>query len=158
MSATAPEESSEAGADGVTSAAALDLTRQAPLRLDDGWAGFDDEALYLERDDERTRVAFEHVSELSYRDTDYFVVVLSVVLVGFGLWFVPRTPASLLFSAVGVASLVRLSRRRGELVVRASGRAKPLAFHPEDAGAFYDALGEAMDGEVVSDRQALFGS
>lgn len=142
---------------GTSGPATLDLTRQAPLRVDDGWAGFDDEALYVDRGGERIRVAFADVSELTYQDTDYFVVILSLVLVGFGLWFVGQTPASLLFSLVGVASLARLYRRRGKLVVRATGRAKPLAFHPADAGAFYDAVGEAMDGEVVSDRQALFG-
>lgn len=135
----------------------FELTRQNDLRLETGWVGFDDEALYLERDGTRTRVAFGDVTELSYQDMDYFILVLSLVLVGFGLWFVGRTPASLLFSVVGVASFARLYRRRGTLVVRASGRAKPLAFHPADAGEFYDALGEALNGEVVSDRRALFG-
>ncbi|MFB6221687.1 MAG: hypothetical protein ABEH90_09660 [Halolamina sp.] len=136
----------------------LDLHRQAPLRLSAGWVGFDDAALYLEEDGRRTRVAFENVTEVAYRDTDYFIAVLSLVLVGFGLWFVPRTPAALLFSLIGVASLYRLYRHRGEVVVRASGRAKPLTFHPEDGGEFYDALCEGMGGEVVSDRKALFGA
>lgn len=138
-------------------AASLDLHRQAPLRVGDGWAGFDDEALYVERDGERVRVDFENVTEFSYRDTDYFVVVLSVVLVGFGVWFVRETPASLLFSLAGIASLYRLYRRRGELVVRVADRPKPLSFHPEDGGGFYDDLAEAMDGEVVSSRESLFG-
>ena len=137
--------------------AALDLRRQAPLRVADGWAGFDDEALYVERDGERIRVGFEQVTELSYRDTDYFVAVLSVVLVGFGLWFVRESPASLLFSLVGLASLFRLYRRRGTVVVRVADRPKPLAFHPTDGGAFYDALAEAIDGVELSGRQSLFG-
>lgn len=135
----------------------LELVRQVPLRLSNGWAGFDEEALYLEREGERTRVAYEHVSEIAYRDLDYFVVVLSAALVGFGIWFVRETPASLLFSLVGLGSLVRLYRHRGELVVRASGRPKPLTFHPADAPAFYDALGETMGGDVVSDRESMFG-
>jgi len=157
MTATASE-GSAGSPGGVAQPGNLDLTRQVPLRLADGWAGFDDDALYIERDAERTRVGFDDVSELAYRDADYFVVVLSLVLVGFGLWFLPRNPASLLFSLVGVGSLVRLYRHRGQLVVRSPGRAKPLTFHPADAPAFYDDLGEAMGGEVVSDRQSLLGS
>jgi hypothetical protein len=134
------------------------LTRRTSLRLSDGWVGFDDEALYLDRDDERTKLSFENISELSFRDTDYFIVVLSLVLVGFGLWFLSKSPLSILFTVVGLASLYRLYTHRNELIVRASGRAKPLTFHPEDPDAFYEALGEAMGGEVVSDRGSLFGS
>lgn len=158
MSATEPDASDGLADQNQPRPANLDLIRQVPLRLANGWAGFDDEALYIEREGERTRVAFENVAELAYRDVDYFVVVLSVVLVGFGLWFVQRNPASLLFTLVGVVSLVRLYRHRGELVVRTNDRVKPLTFHPADAPAFYDALGEAMGGEVVSDRQPMFGS
>lgn len=158
MSATASDESSGPGTAEPSTAGNLDLVRQVPLRLANGWAGFDDDALYVEREGERTRVAFDDLSELAYRDVDYFVVVLSIVLVGFGLWFVQRNPAALLFTLVGAASLVRLYRHRGELVIRVTGRAKPLTFHPADAPAFYDALGETMGGEIVSDRQPLIGS
>lgn len=133
------------------------LTKQEPLRLSEGWAGFDDETLYLDRDGERVRVAFENVTEVTFRDYDYFLVVLSVVLVGFGVWFVHRTPASLLFSLVGLASLARLFRRRNEVTVRVAGRPKPIRFHPEDPGTFYDRLGREMEAEVVSDRTRLLG-
>lgn len=138
-------------------AADLDLRRQAPLRVADGWVGFDDEALYVERDSERIRVGFDQLSELSYRDTDYFIAVLSVVLVGFGIWYVRETPRSLLFSLVGIASLYRLYHRRGEVVVRVADRPRPLTFHPEGGGAFYDALAETMGGEELSSRKSLFG-
>ncbi|WP_157722475.1 hypothetical protein [Halolamina sp.] len=135
----------------------LDRNHQVALRVADGWASFDKEALFVERDGERVRVAFDNVTELSYRDTDYFLVVLSVVLVGFGLWFVPESPFSLLFSVAGLASLYRLYRHRGEVVVRVTDRPKPLTFHPTDGGAFYDALGAEMDGELLSDRTTFFG-
>ena len=137
--------------------APLDLRRQVPLRVADGWAGFDDEALYVEREGERVRVAFDHVTELSYRDTDYFVAVLSVVLVGFGVWFLRESPFSLLFSLAGVASLYRLYRHRGEVVVRVADRPKPLSFHPEGGGEFYDALAAELAGEVLSERGSLLG-
>lgn len=136
---------------------ALDLRRQVPLRIADGWTGFDGEALYVERDGERVRVAFANVTELSYRDTDYFIAVLSLVLVGFGVWFLRESPFSLLFSVVGVASLYRLYRHRGEVVVRVADRPKPLTFHPEAGGGFYDALAEAVGGEVISERGSLLG-
>lgn len=135
----------------------LDLRRQVPLRVAEGWAGFDDTALYVDRDGERVRVAFENVTELAYRDTDYFVAVLSLVLVGFGVWFLRESPFSLLFSLAGLASLYRLYRHRGEVVVRVTDRPKPLTFHPEDGGAFYDALAEEVSGEVISERGSLLG-
>ena len=135
----------------------LDLRRQAPLRVADGWAGFDGEALYVDRDGERVRVAFEHVTELSYRDTDYFVVMLSLVLVGFGVWFLSESPFSILFSLFGLASLYRLYRHRGEVVVRVADRPKPLTFHPEAGGGFYDALTAEVAGEVISERGSLLG-
>lgn len=135
----------------------LELERQTALRVADGWAGFTADALFVERGGERIRVDFDNITQLSYRDTDYFIVVLSVVLVGFGLWFVPESPFSLLFSVAGLASLYRLYRHRGEVVVRVTDRPKPLTFHPEDGGAFYDALGEEMDGELLSNRSTFFG-
>ncbi len=135
----------------------LELTRQAPLRLSVGWAGFSDDALYVEENGERTKVDFENVTEIAFRDTDYFILVLSVTLVSFGLWFLQQTPVAVLFSLVGVGSLYNLYRQRNELVVRVSGRPKPLTVHPENAGAFYDALGETMGGEEVSSRETLFG-
>lgn len=135
-----------------------DLTRREQLRLKTGWVGFDEQALYIEEDGERTKVKFENVSEIAFRDTDWFMVVISLTLIGFGLWFVRQSPASLLFSLAGIGSLYILYRQRNELVVRASGRAKPLTVHPEEPGAFYDALGETMGGEEVSSRETLWGS
>lgn len=143
--------------DDADAGASPDLRWRTSLRLTDGWVGFDDDALYLRRGDELARVAFENVVDVAYEDYDYFLLVLSLVLVGFGLWFVSDDPASLLFSLAGLGSLWRLYRRRGAVTVRVRNRARQLTFYPVDGTAFYDALGEAMDAEVVSDRLTFRG-
>lgn len=111
-----------------------------PLRPD-GTLEVTDEALIVRRDGDPIRVTLDDVVEVSLASFDYFLGFLSVAIIGFGILSLERNVlVALGFVVVGVASLYRTYRRRGQLTFRVQGRAKPLTIYPEHAQAVYDAL------------------
>lgn len=100
-----------------------------------------DDAIEIHRDDETLRFAFENIVEVSHAAFDYFLGILSIALVGFGiLSFQRNIPAAVAFTALGLASLYRTYNRRGQLKFRIQGHAKPVIVYPEHAEAVYEAL------------------
>ncbi|MFB6073006.1 MAG: hypothetical protein ABEJ88_08560 [Halobacterium sp.] len=106
-----------------------------------------DDGIYLDRPDEETvRVDAEHVVEVQYENFDYFLGLLSLSLVAFGLYSTTKhVLGGLAFAAAGVGSFYLTYRKRGKLTFMVSGRAKPLVVHPEHPEAAYEALRPLMD-------------
>jgi len=118
-----------------------------------GRVGLTDERLLVVRE-ETTSVALSGIEAVEMEDFDYFVGLLSLLLVGVGIWGLTRNPPlGLLFAAAGTASLYVSYRKRSKATVRVHDRAKPLVLYPADASAFYDALGRQL--EAYRDRHDL---
>lgn len=115
------------------------VRERLPLRTGGAVVVTDDRLLV--ESDELTRVDLDDVAEVTVEDFDWFLGVLSALLVGYGLYSVPRNAAlGLAFAAFGGASLYWAYRKRGKARVRVVGRPKPISVFPADAAAFYDAL------------------
>lgn len=100
-----------------------------------------DDELVITRDDDPVRIEIDRIVEVSHASFDYFLGILSLALVGFGILSLERNvPAALVFGAIGAASLYRTYGRRGQLKFRVKGRAKPLTVYPVHAQAVYDGL------------------
>jgi len=96
-------------------------------------------------DDELTAVDFGQVAEVTVEDFDWFLGVLSALLVGYGLYSIPRNALlGLAFAAFGAASLYWSYRKRGKARIKVLDRPKPISVFPADTGAFRDALEPAM--------------
>jgi hypothetical protein len=88
-----------------------------------------------------TRVALADVVEVTVEKYDHFLAVLSVLLVGYGLYSVPRNaPVGFAFAGFGAASLYWTYHKRGKARIAVEGRAKPISVFPADTDAFTDAL------------------
>lgn len=109
-----------------------------------GWVGLTDDALLVAQDDRRVRVAYDDVAQVTVQDVDYFQVMLSLVLVGFGGWFALQDPRALVFSAVGVAAGYWTYRHRHEVSVYVRNRSKPVVFHPADVTELQERLRPAI--------------
>ncbi|MFC4451770.1 hypothetical protein [Halorussus aquaticus] len=96
-------------------------------------------------DDEVTKIALDDVAEVTVEDFDHFLAVLSVVLVGWGLYSTRRNAAlGLAFAAFGAVSLYWTYRKRGKARIKVLNRPKPVSVFPADTAAFYDALEPLM--------------
>ncbi|WP_321112659.1 hypothetical protein [Halorussus salinisoli] len=110
-----------------------------------GSVALTDDRLLVSADDELTSVAFDDVTEVTVEDFDYFLGVLSAVLVGWGLYSTQRNAAlGLGFAAFGGVSLYWTYRKRGKARIKVVGRPKPISVFPADTEAFYDALEPLM--------------
>lgn len=104
---------------------------RSPLRFG-GEIALVEDAILIDRDDEKVQVNYDNVTQVTVRDYDYFLGVLSVTLVGFGIWFARDNPLALLFSVAGVLSAYQVYRKRNEIVVHVKNRPKPIRLHPEN--------------------------
>lgn len=113
-----------------------------------GTVAVTDDELLIAADDEVTRVALDDVAEVTYEEFDWFLGVLSVALVAWGLFSTQRSlPIGLAFAAFGAGSLYWTYRKRGKAKIRVVDRPKPLTVFPADSTAFMDALEVAMTEE-----------
>lgn len=94
----------------------------------------------MDRGDERFKVAFDHVAQVTVDDYDYFLVILSVVLVGFGVWFARQQPLALVFSLAGLVSGYLVYRRRNRVVIHIRNRPKPVVLHPTEVTELQERL------------------
>lgn len=121
------------------------LRYHTPLRHG-GIVGLTDERLLVRTADEGTSVSFEDIGEVTIQEFDWFLAVLSVLLVGFGLLSFSRDVLfALVFTGLGVASLYWTYRKRGRVRLQVDGRAKPVAFSLDATDEFHDRLGRALD-------------
>ena len=108
--------------------------------------GLTDKRLLVQVDGTVTSVEYDTIDEVTAQEVDWFVGVLSVGLVAFGLLSVGR---NLLFAAgfiiAGIGSLYLVYRKRGKVSVTAHGRPKPLTFRLDDAETFLSRLESRMD-------------
>lgn len=94
----------------------------------------------------RVSVPLENVAELTHRSVDWFLVILGLAIVGFGVASVTRNLlGGLAFLVVGLASLVVTWRRRGRVRVHTHTRAKPITVYPAEPDAFLDAVDDALE-------------
>ncbi len=124
------------------------LTRMA-LR-DGGWIGYGDDAIFVQRDDERVKIRYANVTQLSLRTLEWDLAVMSVVLVAVGTFVAAtrNTQVGIVFGAIGVWSFVRTYRSRYELLIHVEGRPKPLAVNPVEPGECHERLAEVTGLEV----------
>lgn len=118
----------------------VEITRM-PLR-DGGWIGYAEDAVFLDRGDERVKIRNDAVNGIGRRVLSWDTAVMSVLLVGVGGWVVlTRNPlVGVAFAAVGLFSLYRTYQKRQALVIHIEDRAKPLAVHPEHPAECHERL------------------
>ncbi|MFB6105167.1 MAG: hypothetical protein ABEJ57_08860 [Halobacteriaceae archaeon] len=104
------------------------------------------DALLVDKgEDTRVRVELDDLMEVTRREMDWFTGVLSVVLIGIGLYLTQdHVLGGLGFAAAGVVSVYLTYRRRDEINLRIRGRTKPLKVYPENGARFYADLGELL--------------
>ncbi|GGN96899.1 MULTISPECIES: hypothetical protein [Haloarcula] len=99
-------------------------------------------------DGESVAVPLSGVVDVTLQDVDWFLVVMSLGLVGFGLASVGRNLLfAVLFVVAGIGSTALTYRKRGALRVSISGETRPLKLFPADPRACYDALATVLDAE-----------
>lgn len=98
-----------------------------------GWIGYSEDAVFVERDGERIRIADDAIEGISLHTLEWDVAVMSVLLVGVGGYVVAtRNPlVGVAFAAVGAYSLYRTYSKRYELLVHVANEPKPVSVHPE---------------------------
>ena len=120
----------------------VDITRM-PLR-DGGWIGYSEDAVFLDRGDERVKIHDDAVTGIGRRVLAWDTAVLSVLLAGVGGYVIlTRNPlVGVAFAALGLFSLYRTYQKRQALVIHIEDRAKPLAVHPEHPAECHERLAE----------------
>lgn len=113
---------------------------------DGGWVGYGDDAIFVQREDERIKIRHSNVTQLSLRTVEWDLAVMSVVLLAVGTFVaVTRNAyAGVAFGAVGVWSFARTYDNRYELIITVDGRAKPLSVHPADPVECHERLADAV--------------
>ncbi|MFB6298575.1 MAG: hypothetical protein ABEH56_08660 [Salinirussus sp.] len=131
--------------DGPEEPGEVTLTR-TPLRFG-GWIGYDDEAIYVDRDDdEKLKIRHPNVIGIVLNGYQWDLIVMSALLVGVGA-FVAATrnpPVGVVFGAVGVASVYWTYRKRYELVIRVEN-AKPVSVYPTEPVECHERLAALIE-------------
>jgi len=121
------------------------LRYRGDLRFGGEVAVTDDRLLVL-RADERLSGAYERIDEVAHEGFDWFLGLLSVALVAFGLYGLTRNPAlGAFFVLAGLWSVHRSYRRRDLVRVHVRDEAKPVTVHPVAFDDCFGALEAAMD-------------
>ncbi len=93
-----------------------------------------------------TSVHLETIDEVTIQSFDYFLGLLSAVLVGFGLLSIERNLlGAAFFVAFGLASLYWTYRKRGQVQLHLRERRKAVTFSLDGTDEFEAALGRALD-------------
>lgn len=135
-----------------------------PLRFDararkGGVVGLSDERVVFARGDEVTSVPFENVDEVTVQTFDWYLGLMSVLLVGFGLYStLMNLLAGLAFGAAGLASLYVTYRKRGRVRIKLHTRPKPLTLYLADTEGFEAAFERQMDAFRVTRDSAGDGT
>jgi len=105
-----------------------------------------DDRLLVAADGELTGVELDEVTEVTVEEFDYFLGVLSVALVGYGVYSLSRNAAlGLAFATFGAASCYWTYRKRGKARIKVAGRSRPISVFPADTESFVDVLVAAGD-------------
>ncbi|MFB6111727.1 MAG: hypothetical protein ABEJ35_04230 [Halobacteriaceae archaeon] len=116
-----------------------------PLRTG-GTVGLAEDALFVETESEGIRIDLDDVAKVTHRDMDWFVALLAVVVVGFGLFMTRESIlGGVAFVGIGLWSGYRAYTTRQEVKIRVRGRTKPVTIYPTDAEGFYQELGVELE-------------
>lgn len=117
------------------------MTEQFRLRRGGTLTVSEDRLLVDRPDGQSLAIDPEDVVEVSLQGYDYFLVVMSLALAGFGLLSLSREfLLAFGFVAAGIGSLVLTYRKRYALRIRVAGRTDPVRIFPADPEACLDAL------------------
>ncbi|MDS0221054.1 hypothetical protein NDI54_06805 [Haloarcula sp. S1AR25-5A] len=133
--------------DGVTADTALPVRteRYAGALRTGGTVVLGVDRLVVDRDDEPVVVDLDDVVEVSLQDIDWFLAVMSVALIGFGLLSLDRSVfLGGAFAVVGAASLALTYRKRYALRIQVSGRTDPLRCFPAEPQTLLAELEQAL--------------
>ncbi|MFW6447927.1 MAG: hypothetical protein ACOC0X_00120 [Halobacteriota archaeon] len=120
------------------------LRYEAPLRRGTTIGLTDDRLLLV--DDQRTSIPYENVKEVRLESFDWFLGIMSLALVAFGLASTLRRPiVGLGFAVVGVVSLWFTYRRRNRVILDLHTRARPVTLYPDDPDELLEALEVRID-------------
>lgn len=112
-----------------------------------GRVGLTDERVLILQPEETTSVHLETINEVTIQAFDWFVGLLSAVLVGFGLLSFDRSLiGGVLFLLFGVVSLYWTYRKRGQVQLHLHERRKSITFSLDATEEFREALSTAIDG------------
>jgi len=116
-----------------------------------GWIGYSDDAVFIDRDDERVKIRNADISQIGLRVIEWDVAVMSLLLVGIGVYVgVTRNVfAGTAFGAIGVASVYYTYSQRYELVIQVKNRPKPVTLYPTHPKECHSTLVEAVGLEAV---------
>jgi len=115
-----------------------------------GWIGYAEDAIFVQRNDEKIKISHANVTQLSLRTLEWDLAVMSLVLVAVGTFVAVTRNVYIgtVFGAIGVWSLARTYKNRYELIIHVDGRAKPVSVHPVDPGECHERLAEVADLEL----------
>jgi hypothetical protein len=121
---------------------------------DGGWVGVTPERLaVVHRNEDPVYVDFDQVATIRVEPLDWFLVLMSIALVGFGLVSIPRNLlAGVGFCVAGGISLYVTYGRRDRVRITAEGTTDDLTIYPEDVEALKDALDPYVEGSAGWDR------
>lgn len=110
----------------------------------DGRLGLTDDRI-LVVGEEAFGVPFENVQEVTVQPLDWYLVVLSVVLLGIAAVVFPgNPPLGAGFALVAVANGYWTYRKRNRVRVLTHSRPRPLTLYVDDPSTLYDALDRAL--------------
>lgn len=112
-----------------------------------GRVGLTDDRVLVVRPGETTSVHLGTIREVTIQSFDWFMGLLSAVLVGFGVLSFDRSVlGGLLFVAFGLGSLYWSYRKRGQVQLHLHERRKAVTFSIDATDEFQAALGDAIEG------------
>jgi len=111
-----------------------------------GWIGYDEEAVFVHRDDEAVKIYLDRVAGISLEPVEWDMAIMSVLLLGVGAYVgaTRNLPVGVAFSAIGLWSLYRTYRKRYELVVHVDDEPKPVGVHPTHPSECRDRLATVL--------------
>lgn len=115
-----------------------------PLRTG-GSVALTDDRLLVAAGESVIRIDRDDIAEITVEGFDWFLGLMSVLLVGWGLYSTQRSLAlGLAFATFGAGSLYWTYHKRGKARIKVAGRPKPVSVFPADTGAFTEAMEAAV--------------
>lgn len=105
-----------------------------------------DRRVLVDDDEEATSVRYTGITEITNEAFDWFLGLLSVALIGFGVLSIEQNVVvGVVFVVVGIWSVYRTYRHRNRVRIHTESRAKPVELFPEDVERLYAELEPAVE-------------
>ena len=106
-----------------------------------GEVGLTPRGVFVAQNGEITNVDAEAITEIVRETYDWFLIVMSFVLVGFGAMTLERNVlAGIGFAAFGVGNFYLTYRKRNPIRIHVRGRRRPITVRAEDPERAYAAM------------------